>query len=159
MLSWNLASRTCSSWSWRSPGLLLHPCENLFFPPNLDRSCGQRVCVPGVGYGPVVCREELPTPWQRSSAYLPARLIFLSDWFCVSPETFAVRFESRVTRCIQFTSQLNFGLRKLAVNLVPFPRLHFFMKGFAPLTSRGGQHFRALTFPELTRQMFFAISS
>nr|UVU02342.1 rMEP/TL protein [synthetic construct] len=33
------------------------------------------------------------------------------------------------------------SLRKLAVNLVPFPRLHFFMMGFAPLTSRGSQQY------------------
>ena len=39
---------------------------------------------------------------------------------------------------------------------VPFPRLHFFMPGFAPLTSRGSQHYRALTVPELTQQMFDA---
>ena len=47
-------------------------------------------------------------------------------------------------------------LRKLAVNMVPFPRLHFFMPGFAPLTSRGSQQYRALTVPELTQQMFDA---
>ena len=47
-------------------------------------------------------------------------------------------------------------LRKLAVNMVPFPRLHFFMVGFAPLTSRGSQQYRALTVPELTQQMFDA---
>merc|ERR1712219_98638 len=52
--------------------------------------------------------------------------------------------------------QLNSDLRKLAVNLVPFPRLHFFMTGFAPLTSRGSQQYRALTVPELTQQMFDA---
>ena len=51
-------------------------------------------------------------------------------------------------------SQLNADLRKLAVNMVPFPRLHFFMPGFAPLTSRGSQQYRALTVPELTQQMF-----
>jgi hypothetical protein len=28
------------------------------------------------------------------------------------------------------------------VNMVPFPRLHFFMIGFAPLTSRGSQQYR-----------------
>ena len=39
------------------------------------------------------------------------------------------------------------------MNLVPFPRLHFFMTGFAPLTSRGSQQYRALTVPELTQQM------
>ncbi|CAI9573993.1 unnamed protein product [Staurois parvus] len=43
---------------------------------------------------------------------------------------------------------------KLAVNMVPFPRLHFFMPGFAPLTSRGSQQYRSLTVPELTQQMF-----
>ena len=39
---------------------------------------------------------------------------------------------------------------------VPFPRLHFFLNGFAPLTSRGSQQYRALTVPELTQQMFDA---
>ncbi len=39
---------------------------------------------------------------------------------------------------------------------IPFPRLHFFMNGFAPLTSRGSQQYRALTVPELTQQMFDA---
>merc|ERR1739838_499201 len=48
---------------------------------------------------------------------------------------------------------LNCDLRKIAVNLIPFPRLHFFMPGFAPLTSRGSQQYRALTVPELTQQM------
>lgn len=52
--------------------------------------------------------------------------------------------------------QLNADLRKLATNMVPFPRLHFFMPGFAPLTSRGSQQYRSLTVPELTQQMFDA---
>ena len=39
---------------------------------------------------------------------------------------------------------------------VPFPRLHFFLVGFAPLTSRGSQQYRAVTVPELTQQMFDA---
>merc|ERR1712162_60855 len=63
---------------------------------------------------------------------------------------------SGVTCCIRFPGQLNSDLRKLAVNLIPFPRLHFFMIGFAPLTSRGSQQYRALTVPELTQQMFDA---
>merc|ERR1719427_2338043 len=33
-------------------------------------------------------------------------------------------------------------------------RLHFFMPGFAPLTARGSQQYRALKVPELTQQMF-----
>jgi len=60
------------------------------------------------------------------------------------------------TCCLRFPGQLNADLRKLAVNLIPFPRLHFFMIGFAPLTSRNSQAFRALTVPELTQQMFDA---
>ena len=63
---------------------------------------------------------------------------------------------SGVTCSLRFPGQLNSDLRKLAVNLVPFPRLHFFMVGFAPLTSRGSQQYRALTVPELTQQMFDA---
>ena len=60
---------------------------------------------------------------------------------------------SGVTCCLRFPGQLNCDLRKIAVNLVPFPRLHFFMTGFAPLTSRGSQQYRALTVPELTQQI------
>merc|ERR1719199_870457 len=58
------------------------------------------------------------------------------------------------TTCsLRFPGQLNCDLRKLGTNMVPFPRLHFFMTGFAPLTSRGSQQYRALTVPELTQQM------
>ncbi|ODQ64186.1 beta tubulin [Nadsonia fulvescens var. elongata DSM 6958] len=61
---------------------------------------------------------------------------------------------SGVTTCLRYPGQLNSDLRKLAVNLVPFPRLHFFMVGFAPLTAIASSSFRALTVPELTQQMF-----
>lgn len=60
---------------------------------------------------------------------------------------------SGVTTCLRFPGQLNADLRKLAVNMVPFPRLHFFMPGFAPLTARGSQQYRALSVPELTQQV------
>ena len=63
---------------------------------------------------------------------------------------------SGVTCCLRFPGQLNSDLRKLAVNLIPFPRLHFFMVGFAPLTSRGSQQYRNLSVPELTQQMWDA---
>jgi len=63
---------------------------------------------------------------------------------------------SGITTGLRFPGQLNSDLRKLAVNLVPFPRLHFFMVGFAPLSSRGSQQYSALTVPELTQQMFDA---
>merc|ERR1712228_45943 len=38
----------------------------------------------------------------------------------------------------------------------PFPRLHFFMIGFSPLTARSSQTYRALSVAELTTQMFDA---
>lgn len=61
---------------------------------------------------------------------------------------------SGITTCLRFPGQLNSDLRKLAVNLVPFPRLHFFMVGYAPLSAVGSKSFQALTVPELTQQMF-----
>jgi len=61
------------------------------------------------------------------------------------------------TTCsLRFPGQLNCDLRKLAVNMVPFPRLHFFLVGFAPLTAFSSQGFRVLTVPELTQQAFDA---
>ena len=38
--------------------------------------------------------------------------------------------------------------------MVPFPRLHFFMPGFVPLTSRGSEKYKAYSVKELTDQMF-----
>lgn len=61
---------------------------------------------------------------------------------------------SGVTTCLRYPGQLNSDLRKLAVNLVPFPRLHFFTVGFAPLSSMNLRSFRSLTVPELTQQLF-----
>jgi len=63
---------------------------------------------------------------------------------------------SGVTTCLRFPGQLNADLRKLAVNMVPFPRLHFFMPGFAPLMARGSQVYQAVSVAELTTQMFSA---
>merc|ERR1712110_618182 len=63
---------------------------------------------------------------------------------------------SATTTCLRFPGQLNCDLRKLAVNMIPFPRLHFFLVGFAPLTSRSSQQYRVLTVPELTQQAFDA---
>ncbi|GKA02653.1 tubulin beta-2 chain-like protein [Tanacetum coccineum] len=52
----------------------------------------------------------------------------------------------------EVSCQLNSDLRKLVVNLIPLPHLYFFMVGFAPLTSRGSEQYRAITVPELTQQ-------
>ncbi|KAJ6508941.1 Tubulin/FtsZ, GTPase domain-containing protein [Mycena sanguinolenta] len=63
---------------------------------------------------------------------------------------------SGITTCLRFPGQLNSDLRKLAVNLVPFPRLHFFMTGIAPLTASGSAQYRQVSVHELTAQMFDA---
>eukprot|EP01064_Diplonema_japonicum_P010826 TRINITY_DN1805_c0_g2_i1.p1 TRINITY_DN1805_c0_g2~~TRINITY_DN1805_c0_g2_i1.p1 ORF type:complete len:432 (+),score=75.07 TRINITY_DN1805_c0_g2_i1:61-1356(+) len=55
-----------------------------------------------------------------------------------------------VTSTFRFRGMLNADIRKLAVNLVPYPRLHFLMASIAPLTKR------VLTVPELTQQSFDA---
>lgn len=63
---------------------------------------------------------------------------------------------SGMTTCLRYPGQLNADLRKLAVNMVPFPRLHFFVPGFAPLTARNSQQYSALNVSELVQQMFSA---
>jgi tubulin beta len=64
------------------------------------------------------------------------------------------RVMSGVTSSLRFPGQLNSDLRKLAVNLIPFPRLHFFLVGYAPLSSSGSSEFDNITVQELTAQMF-----
>ncbi|XP_023053800.2 tubulin beta-8 chain-like isoform X3 [Piliocolobus tephrosceles] len=61
---------------------------------------------------------------------------------------------SGVTTCLHFPAQLNANLQQLALNMVPFPHLHFFMPSFAPLTCQGSQQYPALSVAELTQQMF-----
>ena len=61
---------------------------------------------------------------------------------------------SGVTSSLRFPGQLNSDLRKLAVNLIPFPRLHFFVVGSAPLAAASSSQYNALSVAELTSQMF-----
>ena len=61
---------------------------------------------------------------------------------------------SGVTTCLRFPGQLNADKRKLATNMVPFPRLHFFLPGFAPLVPRGSQVYANTQVSELVKQMF-----
>lgn len=61
---------------------------------------------------------------------------------------------SGVTCSLRFPGQLNADLRKLAVNLIPFPRLHFFVVGYAPLSGVDSEIYKSMTIPELTAQMF-----
>lgn len=63
---------------------------------------------------------------------------------------------SGITACLRYPGQLNSDLRKLAVNLIPFPRLHFFMTGYAPLTNSANSAFRQYSVAELTSQQFDA---
>jgi tubulin beta len=60
------------------------------------------------------------------------------------------------TSCLRFPGQLNSDLRKLGVNLIPFPRLHFFIVGCAPLTSADSTQFRKISAKDLTDQAFDA---
>jgi len=61
---------------------------------------------------------------------------------------------SGITASLRFPGQLNADIRKLAVNLIPFPRLHFFISGYAPLTPAGQITYRNVNVPELTTQIF-----
>ncbi|XP_022110739.1 tubulin beta-4B chain-like [Acanthaster planci] len=63
---------------------------------------------------------------------------------------------SDVTASLRFPCQINSDLRKMAVNLVPFPRLHFFVSGLAPLTGRVSQQGVSLTVSQLVQQIFDA---
>jgi tubulin beta len=63
---------------------------------------------------------------------------------------------SGVTSSLRFPGQLNADLRKLAVNLVPFPRLHFFLVANAPNVSKETSAFTNQSVAELATQMFDA---
>jgi len=59
-----------------------------------------------------------------------------------------------VTASIRFPGRLNQDLRKLGVNLVPFPRLHFFTIAQAPLFSPRNADYVKLYVQELTTQVW-----
>jgi len=61
---------------------------------------------------------------------------------------------SGITSCIRFAGQLNSDLRKLAVNLIPFPRLHFFNISFAPLVDEASKSQTKLDCKAITEAMF-----
>lgn len=66
---------------------------------------------------------------------------------------------SGITTCLRFPGQLNADLRKLATNMVPFPRVHFLLSGMAPLVSKKVSLYNACSVSELTQQMFDAKNS
>jgi len=58
-----------------------------------------------------------------------------------------------VTASIRFPGLLNGDLRKLGVNLVPFPRLHFFLVAYAPLESSDAASKNTVKVKDLTTQV------
>jgi len=63
---------------------------------------------------------------------------------------------SGITASLRFSGKLNGDLRKMGVNLVPFPRLHFFALAHAPLASAEDSARVRLTVQEITDQMWSA---
>ena len=61
---------------------------------------------------------------------------------------------SGTTSSLRFPGQLNADLRKLAVNLTPFPRLRFLTVSHTPIFSRASLPYQALTVSELSQQLF-----
>jgi len=61
---------------------------------------------------------------------------------------------SGITASLRFSGKLNGDLRKMGVNLVPFPRLHFFALAHAPLSSAEDSARVRLTVQEITDQMW-----
>jgi len=61
-----------------------------------------------------------------------------------------------ITASLRFPGKLNGDLRKLGVNLVPFPRLHFFLVSQAPLFKKGTQSKMKINVQELTTQAYSA---
>merc|ERR1712173_502186 len=61
-----------------------------------------------------------------------------------------------ITASLRFPGKLNGDLRKLGVNLVPFPRLHFFLVSQAPLFKKGTGSKVRLNTKELTSQAYSA---
>jgi len=59
-----------------------------------------------------------------------------------------------ITASLRFPGSLNGDLRKLGVNLVPFPRLHFFLITQAPLSSVDESNKATLNVKELRKQAF-----
>merc|ERR1712061_893939 len=61
---------------------------------------------------------------------------------------------SGITASLRFSGKLHGDLRKMGVNLVPFPRLHFFLLAPCPLFAPGQGDKVKLTVQELTDQMW-----
>ncbi|KAB5595928.1 Tubulin beta-2 chain [Ceratobasidium theobromae] len=59
-----------------------------------------------------------------------------------------------VSTTFRFPGQLNGDMRKMSLNLVPFPRMHFLTPSIAPLTSINSQAYQSSSVQELTNALF-----
>ncbi|ELU38976.1 beta-tubulin 2 tubb2 [Rhizoctonia solani AG-1 IA] len=59
-----------------------------------------------------------------------------------------------VSTTFRFPGQLNGDMRKMALNLIPFPRMHFLAPSVAPLSSISSQAYESLSVQELTNALF-----
>ena len=59
-----------------------------------------------------------------------------------------------ITANFRFPGQQNGDLRKIATNLIPFPRLHFLIPTIAPLSSKTSEDYTNLNEKELVEQIF-----
>ncbi|KAL0578092.1 Tubulin beta-2 chain [Marasmius crinis-equi] len=59
-----------------------------------------------------------------------------------------------VSTSLRFPGQLNGDMRKLAMNLIPFPRLHFLMPSYAPIFDPKAQAYQGTSISELTAALF-----
>ncbi|CAL1716085.1 unnamed protein product [Somion occarium] len=59
-----------------------------------------------------------------------------------------------ISTSLRFPGQLNGDLRKLGLNLVPFPRLHFLMPSYAPFYDPNAKAFIRMSVNDLTQALF-----
>lgn len=59
-----------------------------------------------------------------------------------------------ISTCFRYPGQLNTDLRKIMTNMVPYPRLHFFIPGFAPLSTRLSREYWEVSPSDLIKQIF-----
>ncbi|KAJ7672246.1 beta-tubulin 2 [Mycena polygramma] len=59
-----------------------------------------------------------------------------------------------VSTSLRFPGQLNGDLRKLGMNLIPFPRLHFLMPSYAPIQDANSQSYQGSSVSDLVQALF-----
>ncbi|KAH8892576.1 beta tubulin [Thozetella sp. PMI_491] len=121
----------------RNSDVVIEPYNSTLSIHQLVENCDETFCLDNEALIDI-CRRtlKLPSPSYGDLNYLVSTVM------------------SGVTTGLRFPGQLNSDLRKMAVNMIPFPRLHFFTVGFAPLTARGTRSFRAVTVQDLAQQIF-----